>query len=189
MNIHNYIAHNFIHTDRLEDIYLASDFHFFHKNILQYDPDRWAKFSSLDEHNEYIIWELNKLPLDCKLIFLWDLALGNNDKVVELVSRINIEYKYRILWNHDQKALINKCSPLRKTISEDMWINEYIYLNHYPPVDYLGKERYKITSGRKYIFGHTHKGSWRMSNNMADISYNGNQLIFNLKELLQTQWK
>ena len=79
--ISNYIEHNFIHTDRLEDIYLFSDAHFFHKNILQYDKPRWEKFQSLDEHNEYIINELNKLPSDCRLIFLWDLALGNNDKV------------------------------------------------------------------------------------------------------------
>lgn len=189
MNLPNYIEHNFIHTDRLEDIYLFSDSHFFHKNILQYDKDRWDKFSSLDEHNEYIIWELNKLPSDCKLIFLWDLALGNNDKVVELVSRIKIENKYWILGNHDSKALINKCAHLWNTISEDIRINNDIYLTHYPPVDYDWKIRYSIEKWKKYIHWHSHKGNGRIINNIADISYNGNQLIFNLKELLQTQWK
>lgn len=184
INLSNYIEHNFIYTDRLDEVYLFSDAHLLHKNILQYDKDRWDKFSSISEHNEYIINELNKLPSDCKLIFLWDLALGNNDKVVELVSKINIEHKYWVLGNHDSKSLINKCAHLRKTISDDILVNNYIYLNHYPPVDYLWNIKYKVEKWNLYIHGHTHKWDWLRKNNVVDISYNGNKLIYNLQELL-----
>jgi calcineurin-like phosphoesterase family protein len=56
------------HISKPEDFYLASDFHLGHKNILKYDKER--KFSSLEEHDQYIISEINSLPEDSYLIFL-----------------------------------------------------------------------------------------------------------------------
>lgn len=151
-----------------------------HKNILKYDKER--KFSSLEEHDQYIISEINSLPEDSYLIFLWDLHLTNNDYAEELVSRIKIKNKYWILWNHDSKASVNRLSKYFITVSDDARINESIYLNHFPPVDWQWNTYYSTEWKKKIIHWHSHhpKLGWFVN----DISYNGNKLIYNLKELL-----
>lgn len=156
--------------DALENIFLSSDWHFNHKNILAYDN---RPFKSLKEMEDYIVNEVNNLPLTAKLFFLWDLHLWNNDDCARILSRIHCPM-YRILGNHDSKSSVNKLAHFFITVSRDCWINESLYLNHYPP-QIIEKWKY-------YIHGHTHHP--KRKNNITDISYNGHSpLIYQLTAL------
>lgn len=161
----------YVEGEALDNIYLASDFHFKHRNILEYDK---RPFKDLQEMEEYIIKSINDLPIGSVLFFLWDLHLWNNDAVADTLSRIHCPM-YWILGNHDSKASINKLWHYFRTVSKDCWINERIYLSHFPPKELLREGTY-------HIHGHTHQ-PWR-KNNVIDISYNGKKLIYKLTDLV-----
>ena len=179
-----FIDTNMFHFSDTSKVYLSSDRHIGHKNILKYDSLRSESFYDLEQHDEYILNEINKLDEDSYLIFLWDLHLTDNDYADEWLSKIKVKNLYWIVWNHDSKASINRLSKYFKVVSNDARINEYIYLNHYPPIDYLGKVNYTIEKDKKYIHWHDHNRWWKFWNNIYNIAYNWRELLYKLNNLI-----
>ena len=180
IQLSNYVETAFMHITQWSEkqIYLTSDRHLLHKNILEYDKLR--PFNNLEDHTDYIINSINELDKDTILLFLWDLWLWNADKIREIVSRITLNHKYWILGNHDLPNLVRKCSDLFSIVCQELWINDRIYCCHLPPIDYNWIENYKILNNKYYIHWHTHKSNWCVNNRILDVSYNGKQLIYKL---------
>lgn len=153
------------------NVYVTSDQHFFHKNILDYERNQ---FNSVEEMNDYIISEHNKVVNnDDIVIFLGDFSFKSNE-INNLLNRLN-GHKFILLGNHDdQKTYLKKYSTYG---FEDIFIYpvkfENNYLSHYPfkgehpdDVNYsvLLKE-FNINNGIN-IHGHIHSNDNDFSNSI-----------------------
>lgn len=86
----------------MPDIFFAGDHHFHHKKLLSFTNDcgeTIRKFSSMEEHDEYLIDQHNKVvgPYD-KVYFLGDVVI--NKKGLQKLGRLNGK-KRLVRGNHD----------------------------------------------------------------------------------------
>ncbi len=80
-------------------IYLISDTHFNHKNIIGYEN---RPFDSVEEMNQQLIANWNKMISNKDTIYhLGDFASGNYDEVKTIADQLN-GYKILIKGNHDR---------------------------------------------------------------------------------------
>ncbi len=78
--------------------FVISDLHFNDQKIIDFER---KQFVSLEEHNEFIIQEFNKVvSKDDLTYFLGDLGFGSPKEIKELVKRLNGR-KILIFGNHD----------------------------------------------------------------------------------------
>lgn len=102
-----------------KDIWLISDTHFFHANILRFTDDegnliRGSRFSSVEEMNQCMLdnWNSVVKPGD-KVYHLGDVFMGDKEQFVKYWSKLNGK-KNLIVGNHDdikwmaQKELFSK---------------------------------------------------------------------------------
>ena len=88
----------------MSNIFLASDHHFFHANILTFmrnDGTPLRVFDDVNHMNEYMVMQHNRVvgPKD-KVYFLGDVTMGRTAKSLEILRRMNGE-KILIKGNHD----------------------------------------------------------------------------------------
>lgn len=80
-------------------IYVTSDTHFNHKNIIEYCNRPYA---TVEEMNESIINNWNStVGEDDTVFFLGDFCLGNRENLIELGHRLN-GHKILVMGNHDR---------------------------------------------------------------------------------------
>lgn len=147
-------------------IYLISDTHFNHKNIILYEN---RPFGSISEMNEKLIQNWNEVvkPEDT-IIHLGDIGLGNESSLRELIPNLN-GHKILIKGNHDGKS--NKfyldCGFEEVNRTKMMEINGIkIFLSHQPESRPGDGQTYDI-----HLYGHVHsKGS---NGTYPTISKNG----------------
>ena len=88
----------------MPNIFLASDHHFYHDNILTFkknDGTPLRVFNSAHEMNEYFIYKHNLVVQPCdKVYFLGDLLVSKKAQNLEILSRMNGE-KILVKGNHD----------------------------------------------------------------------------------------
>jgi len=124
-------------------IYLTSDTHFSHYNIIKYCN---RPFYSAKEMNEVLIanWNSTVSPEDT-IFHLGDFALTKREESAEIISRLN-GYKILIRGNHDRSLQV------MKELGFDEVYNEYQYegwlLKHHPE---------RAESGIKQLAGHVHE--------------------------------
>ena len=125
-------------------LFLISDTHFFHKNIIKY-CDRG--FSSVEEMNKVMINRWNsKVSKDDIVIHLGDFALTDEKRIIELRNKLNGNI-ILIEGNHDWRI---KESYGFIIIKGNMQVGNVI-LSHRPlPLEELPK-------GFINIFGHIHQ--------------------------------
>lgn len=88
----------------MPNIFLSSDPHFHHKNILTFkkaDGSPLRVFDDVDHMNEYMVMQHNRIvePKD-KWYCIGDVSMGKNAKSLEILRRMNGE-KVLIKGNHD----------------------------------------------------------------------------------------
>lgn len=88
----------------MSNIFLSSDMHFHHKNILTFkrnDETPLRVFADVTHMNEYIVYRHNLVvgPKD-KWYCLGDVTMGKNEAALEILGRMNGE-KILIKGNHD----------------------------------------------------------------------------------------
>jgi len=170
-----------VDIDKYNNVYVTSDWHLSHKNILKYDKNR--NFESLDEMNEYIISTVEATLQEWDLlIFLWDLTMGNINNVDVMMDRLSHFDKIWLLWNHDSKDAIKKLSKHFILVLDTLIIDDRMHLNHFPPLDYQNNVNYQVDKYEKYCHWHTHKPQkhWYW----YDVSYDWRKLLYNLNELI-----
>lgn len=135
-------------------IYVISDTHFFHKNIITYCR---PEFENLKEMHDHLIKEWNSVVEECDtVIHLGDVAFGpkeNREAIEKIFSQLNGK-KILLPGNHDRYVLsknrhfYNK--PLFDTVEQD---NDKIVINKvilsHEPIDI-------IPEGYINIHGHVH---------------------------------
>lgn len=83
-------------------IFIISDTHFNHKNIIEYTG---RPFKTIEEMNEVIIKKWNdKVGKEDLVIHLGDFALGDKEEVIKIRNRLNGKI-ILIKGNHDHKSV------------------------------------------------------------------------------------
>ena len=115
-------------------IYLTSDLHFNHENILRYEPES-RPFTSIKEMNETLIrnWN-NVVKVTDTLYVLGDFFMGQLQDIEPILSRLNGTIKL-VRGNHDTKARIDyyKSQGIEvKDIDYIMYKGRFFILCHFP---------------------------------------------------------
>lgn len=143
----------FTHITNLpeERVFLISDTHFWHKNILHHCQ---RPFSSVEEMNRSLIenWNYKVNPQD-EVFHCGDFSFNNISKNIniDILSQLNGK-KYLIIGNHDNKNLI----------TSEYWIRTFDLLhlqtkeNHYILCHYPLEAWYLKFYGSYHLHGHIH---------------------------------
>ena len=138
-----------------DKVFFCSDTHFWHKNILKYEPVN-RPFKDVFEMNEQMISRWNSVVGPNDLVFhLGDFCFGGQGKVMELVSRLNGKIVL-ILGNHDRDRSKNwwlGCG-FHDVISGTIVIDGKFILSHEP----IGEDEIQgtIPEGMVNLYGHVH---------------------------------
>ena len=137
------------------DIFFASDAHFFHKRVIEFDE---RPFADLDEMHETLIENWNRVVRPQDLVFyLGDLCFGGITRFKEVANRLNGIIHF-ITGNHDDYKIVLKSGRFL-TIQhyKEIWVQEegldpqFICLMHYPIQQWN-----RMHSGSYMIHGHCH---------------------------------
>lgn len=143
------------------NIYLISDHHFCHNNIIHYTR---TEFSDIESMHSHIIGEHNNIVgNDDIVIFLGDFSFRNS-YIREVASKLN-GHKFLIIGNHDQEGVVKSYPSLG---FEGVYVNpvklDGNYLSHEPLISgernddqfkLIAKEFSKC-SGKMNYHGHIH---------------------------------
>lgn len=139
-------------------IYLTSDSHYGHSNILKF-CDR--PFKDIEEHDKMLIENWNKkVPQDGLVFHLGDFAWGGYEFWKKIREQLNGDI-ILIKGNHDQRNMSTKAEEeLFKYVSWQMLVEiegRKVWLNHYPFLCYAGvyREPNKLSF---QAYGHCHSG-------------------------------
>jgi len=143
---------------RLMADYFCSDLHFFHKNILKYEPCRLVLGSTVEEMN----WELVKChnqvvtPEDHSWN-LGDLSFQLEEKEVQirLLVQAMHGFKTMVLGNHDKKPKEYYLSLGFDEVLEGPFLWKGVWISHYPVL------KQKVLAGKLNIHGHLHSNNHR----------------------------
>ena len=84
-------------------IWLTSDLHFNHKNILKYEPET-RPFETVEEMNETLFNNWNSVVGNEDTVYvLGDFFMGKTDKISEIINRLNGKEIVLVSGNHDTK--------------------------------------------------------------------------------------
>ena len=131
-------------------IYLLSDTHFAHQNIISYSNRPFVNTASMDNA---IIQNWNSvIGKDDIVYFLGDFTFGDKDNIMKYASQLN-GHKHLILGNHDrQKQLYLDAGFESVHKGTFLHLPEYspkcIFLTHKPKID--------LEAGCVNIHGHIH---------------------------------
>lgn len=138
--------------------YVISDLHFNHKNVIDFER---YEFSSIEEHDNYIIYKWNSTIVNNndKVYVLGDVGFSDKAKVKETISKLK-GYKILVKGNHDT---FSNNFYLRAGFDEvydhPIYYNKKVILSHEPVREALDNP---------YIFnihGHLHNGLELMKEN------------------------
>lgn len=145
-------------------IWFTSDLHFNHTNLLKLGRGR--PFSSIEEHDETLISNWNKVVSKDDLVYiLGDISINcNQDKLTNYFKKLNAA-KHVILGNHDRKKEMtfllkeNLIQSIRDYHEIKYSIGEKSYkfiLGHYPILEFNGAFKTNGALVHIHCYGHTH---------------------------------
>lgn len=169
-------------------VFVASDIHFNHLNILKYCPHRggpetdWDKVAKM---NEKIISNWNEIVGETDEVYVvGDVAMGLIEKAPALISRLNGK-KYLIRGNHD-KSLTKKREGYEHSYADMLfeWVKDYhemfylfegkkhfMCMSHFPMSHWNG-----MNQGSIMIHGHLHGSPSGISGRIKDVGIDTNNL-------------
>lgn len=140
-------------------IYFTSDLHLGHSNIISYE--RSDKFSSVEEHDSFVVDLLNKLSPTDTLYLLGDIGFGLNAEKLKGLKCHTI----LIMGNHDKKSKTWYNNIFDEVYDHPVWLEKRILLSHEPQV---------VESDVLNLHGHLHgayldmDNYWNMNIHMCD---------------------
>lgn len=129
-------------------IYLTSDTHFNHKNVIEYCN---RPFTSVEQMNAAIIKNWNKTVTNGDIVYhLGDFAWGGKDEVARLVKLLNGRIRL-IIGNHDAKSPNWYLDAgFDRVYDMPVVLEHYFVLSHRPP-EFVNEQ-----SPFAWIYGHVH---------------------------------
>jgi len=154
-------------------IWITSDPHWGHIQILQYEPKRQGVLgSTIEEHDEALFKRINsKVKPDDILIIIGDFSLSSGTAVRNYRARINCKNVQLVLGNHDKHTQSYYHSAGFSVVCYEMTLKiakEYVRIRHHPyrkpwwktifPWQYKERDRRKrpVDRGGFLLHGHSH---------------------------------
>ena len=112
-------------------VYLISDMHFGHANIMKYEN---RPFSTVEDMDNTIVNNWNKtVNKDDKVFILGDVSFYNKDKTRDIINRLR-GYKTLIIGNHDKDRSLTwwKDTGFQEVYQYPIIYNEFYILSHEP---------------------------------------------------------
>ena len=140
-------------------IYLTSDLHFTHMNILKYEPES-RPFSSIEEMNETIIQNWNEVVTANDTVYvLGDMAMGMIEDAIPLIKRLNGKI-ILIRGNHDTKKRLEAFKEIGIEVYDIFYLpykGKYFIMCHFPIAskEFIDMVRYD-NSEVVNLYGHLH---------------------------------
>ena len=168
-DIYNYLSNKYPG----KKVYVISDQHFYHGNIINYIR---PEFSSVEDMNEHIILKHNEVVRDDDIvIFLGDFCFKNS-AISDILKRLK-GHKFLLLGNHDGKIYKKRYDEMG---FEDVFVYPVkfldTYLSHYPllgekkdetqnAIYYLFEREFKKSDSINY-YGHVHDSGVEYNNSV-----------------------
>lgn len=137
-------------------LWIISDTHFGHANILDYEPRRraWCD-GTIEGHDRAIIeaWRAVVQP-DDDVLHCGDFALGHRERVAEILAQLPGR-KYLVLGNHDRGPSAMESLGFfvaEKSRSWELTLGRWIHVRH-APSSFTGDE---CANGTVLLHGHMH---------------------------------
>lgn len=90
-------------------VFVTSDLHFFHKNILKFQPNRAERYSSVEAMNETIVKDINTtVGKKGTLWHLGDLSFGRDEETLDVLASLDVAQVNLLLGNHDDYDRIHR---------------------------------------------------------------------------------
>ena len=131
-------------------VWLASDHHFGHKNIIEYSV---RPFNNLDEMHKTMIQKHNNVVAKAdKVFFLGDVGFGSKEFLKGIVEKLNGNLTL-IIGNHDRQRSVYGWYEVgfKEVIKYPIIYRENVVLSHHPLSN--------LPSGYINIHGHLHQHS------------------------------
>ena len=165
-------------------IWLTSDLHFNHENILKYEPEN-RPFPNIAAMNETLIYNWNKSVKEADTVYvLGDLCMGRNEDAIEILKRLNGKIVL-IRGNHDTPRRIEMYQSLGIEVKDIEYLSykgRFFIMCHFP----IASEEFmemvvRDNSEVVNLYGHVHhnapkgyhKGTYHVgvdTNDLAPIS-------------------
>lgn len=156
-------------------IYVTSDLHLSHKNIINYCPES-RNFDSVEQMNETLKtnWN-NRVPSDALVYILGDISFGSLSSAIDILQQLNGR-KILIVGNHDRHAIykpaFKKCFEAIHDYLELKHHGHSIVMCHYPFREWNGSRRGEHSS--YHFHGHCHsKNPDQISQKIWDCGLDG----------------
>ncbi|AUR87511.1 calcineurin-like phosphoesterase [Vibrio phage 1.101.O._10N.261.45.C6] len=165
-----------------QDIWITSDLHFWHKNVMKFCP-KTRPWSSIEEMHEALISEWNsKVKPDDIIFSLGDFSFKGREATEEILSQLNGQ-KVMIMGNH--------CKVFRNSIKNRTFgivdIVDYLELringvkvcmSHFPMTSWNQQGRESVM-----FYGHCH-GSFQGKGKTVDVGYDNWGKIIPIQEAI-----
>lgn len=157
--------------------FYTSDHHFWHRNILSYQPERARKWRTLEEMHEGLIRNWNSVVGERDEVFvLGDFCFGGVEKTKDILQQLNGK-KHLVIGNHDFNSVLRKAQSagfdsVQHSLKWDVR-GVPVVLSHYPYAgDHTSEERFRhrrpVNEGRWLLHGHVHS-LWRVKNRQLNV--------------------
>ena len=141
-------------------IYITSDCHFNHLNILDYEKESRGLFANVEEMNEVLITNWNSvIKPDDTVYVCGDFFMGSIEKIQPILDRLNGDITL-IRGNHDTPArikLFEKNGIAIKDIEYIQYKGRFFILCHFPNnskefIDMIRRDNSEVV----WLYGHVH---------------------------------
>lgn len=170
-----------------ENVFITSDLHFGHKNILKFAP-KTRPFASIEEMDEALIKEWNeKVGENDYIIVLGDFSFYGEQKTKEILTRLNGK-KLFVLGNHDKVLRFHLSMSNLHNFNiigmydylEILVDGHVICLSHYPMITWN-----RCHHGSIQFFGHCHGSLPEQPGRQMDVGYDNVGSISKIQDLLK----
>lgn len=150
-------------------IFVTSDLHFGHKNIIKYEN---RPYETIEQMNKDLIDRWNNVVKENDTIYiLGDFSWYKGEQTNEILKQLNGR-KILIIGNHDEIFLKDK--KFDKTLFEEITIYKQVKYNkkvfvlfHYPIAEHNGK-----MNGYIHLYGHIHSMNLELEKELGELCHN-----------------
>ncbi|CAB4130057.1 COG4186 Predicted phosphoesterase or phosphohydrolase [uncultured Caudovirales phage] len=160
----------------MSNVFVTSDIHFSHLNILKYNAATRGNFRDVDHMNEVIVQRWNEtVGVDDHTFILGDVSMGDVSKAPGYIQRLN-GTKTLILGNHDRSLM--KIEGIRDLF---VGVHDYLVYSHTKHEHYI-LFHFPISSwddrhrGSVHLHGHLHGAPSGLTGRLMDVGMDCNDL-------------
>lgn len=162
-------------------VYVTSDLHFHHTNIMKFHPITRPQYESVHDMNNWLIDQWNKVVTPQDTVYhLGDFSFSSNiDAIQNIIDRLNGNIIF-IKGNHDNN--LHKIVEVKDYL-KIKYNGQDIIMFHYPITSW-DKKSY----GSIHLFGHLH-GKLLVNGRSMDVGWDANFKILTLDECIERMIK